>query len=362
MTAPIIESPDSPALDDLCRSLAESASDLQAPGAWPGEQLARCGQSGVFRWFLPREHGGYGWSDADIVRGYLALSEACLTTTFVITQLTGACRRLVAAGNKRLLANVLPRLAAGEQLATLGISHLTTSHRHLSKPVLAAEEIASGGYRLKGFIPWVTAAPTSQYIVTGATLADRRQILVLLPTDRPGVEVGQPADLVALTASRTGKVVCNSVEVAADWLLAGPVENVMQQGVGAKTGGLQTSTLAVGLARAAVGFLEQEARRRDDLRQPAGSLRTEVGSVAEDLIATASGQAVCSTEELRTRANSLVLRATQAALAAAKGAGYVVGHPAGRWCCEALFFLVWSCPQPVMNANLCEFAGIGGEA
>jgi hypothetical protein len=53
-----------------------------------------------------------------------------------------------------------------------------------------------------------------------------------------------------------------------------------------------------------------------------------------------------------------VLRSTQSALAAAKGAGYVAGHPAGRWCREALFFLVWSCPQPVLSAHLCELAGI----
>jgi hypothetical protein len=65
-----------------------------------------------------------------------------------------------------------------------------------------------------------------------------------------------------------------------------------------------------------------------------------------------------SKESLRQRANSLVQRASQAALAAAKGSGYVVGHPAGRWCREALFFLVWSCPQPVAAANLCELAGI----
>jgi hypothetical protein len=45
-------------------------------------------------------------------------------------------------------------------------------------------------------------------------------------------------------------------------------------------------------------------------------------------------------------------------LSAAKGSGYVIGHPAGRWCREALFFLVWSCPQPVLSAHLCELAGI----
>jgi hypothetical protein len=75
-------------------------------------------------------------------------------------------------------------------------------------------------------------------------------------------------------------------------------------------------------------------------------------------LAIATGHEVCSKESLRQRANSLVLRASQAALAAAKGSGYVVGHPAGRWCREALFFLVWSCPQPVASANMCELAGI----
>ncbi len=48
-------------------------------------------------------------------------------------------------------------------------------------------------------------------------------------------------------------------------------------------------------------------------------------------------------------------------MTAAKGAGFIEGHPVGRWCREALFFLVWSCPQPVMQAHLCELAfGVPG--
>jgi hypothetical protein len=64
-------------------------------------------------------------------------------------------------------------------------------------------------------------------------------------------------------------------------------------------------------------------------------------------------------EPLRAQANSLVLRSTQAALLAARGSGFVADHPAGRWCQEALFFLVWSCPQAVQDANLCELATAG---
>jgi hypothetical protein len=53
-----------------------------------------------------------------------------------------------------------------------------------------------------------------------------------------------------------------------------------------------------------------------------------------------------------------VLRASQASLTATKGAGYLASASAGRYCREALFFLVWSCPAPVQNANLCELAGL----
>jgi hypothetical protein len=53
-----------------------------------------------------------------------------------------------------------------------------------------------------------------------------------------------------------------------------------------------------------------------------------------------------------------VLRATQSLLAASKGAGFVSGHFAERAVREAMFFLVWSCPQPVVRAALREFAGV----
>ena len=75
---------------------------------------------------------------------------------------------------------------------------------------------------------------------------------------------------------------------------------------------------------------------------------------------SSGGEPPVSAAMLRQRANSLVLRVTQAQLAASKGAGYVSGHPAERAVREALFFLVWSCPQPVVAAALREFACLTG--
>jgi len=357
-----ITSPDHPALDELCSKLAKLADEIDVTDEWPAKQLQLCADYGVYEWFIDPEWGGQGWDTETVVRGYLALSSACLTTTFILTQRTGACRRIASSANQLLKERLLPDLALGKSFATVGISHLTTSRRHLARPVLRARQTA-GGFVLDGFSPWVTGAAEAQHVVIGATLMENdepteEQLLVVVPTDLPGVSAPEPAKLVGVTASRTGELRLENVFVEDSWVLAGPTEKVMAQGVGASTGGHETSTLASGLVAAALDFLSGEAARRPDLEKPLAALRKDQEQLREALFAVVHGEPSCSNEQLRQKANSLALRSSQAALAAAKGTGYVVGHPAGRWCREALFFLVWSCPQPVLAANLCELAGI----
>jgi alkylation response protein AidB-like acyl-CoA dehydrogenase len=357
-----ITSPDSHALAELCDLLSTAADELDRGGGWPAEQLQRCGEAGVFEWFLEPQQGGQGWSPEDAVRGYMALASACLTTTFILTQRTGACRRIAGCENDELKRRWLPGLVSGETFATVGISHLTTSRRHLGRPVLAAEQ-TTDGYRLTGMSPWVTGAAAADVLVLAATLVENhqatdRELLVAVPTDLPGLTVDAPFPLVALTASSTGPVRLDGVEVSRSDVIAGPAADVMQSGTGGNTGGYETSALALGLARAAVDYLAGESLKRPELAAAHNALLQEHSDLVDDLLALVRGETRCTKESIRQRANTFVLRATQASLSAAKGTGYVLGHPAGRWCREALFFLVWSCPQPVAAANLCELAGI----
>ena len=101
--------------------------------------------------------------------------------------------------------------------------------------------------------------------------------------------------------------------------------------------------------------LREECDARPALSDIHESLAEEQRQLAADIRAAAEGGGP-SQEVLRTRANSLVLRAAHAYLTAAKGAGFVSGHPAERAVREATFFLVWSCPQPVVAAALRAFA------
>ena len=118
-----IESPDDPALGELCDELKQLAATTTGVGKWPAEQLQRCGAYGVYRWFIPRHLGGLEWEPADILQGYLRLSSACLTTTFVITQRTAACKRLATAENRELGERSLQALCSDRKSTRLNSSH-----------------------------------------------------------------------------------------------------------------------------------------------------------------------------------------------------------------------------------------------
>ncbi len=290
---------------------------------------------------------------------YEKLASACLTTTFVLTQRNAACQRIANSDNHEIKAELLPPLCAGESFATVGISHLTTSRQHLTKPAVSAVETQSE-FVLNGTVPWVTGAPAAEHLVSGGTLADGRQVLLAVPATLKGVEVKPPMQLLALSASQTATVAFTEVHVPRRYLLAGPVEHVMRIG-GGGAGSLTTSALAVGVTRGILTRLSHEAERRPELIPICEALQAECKEASEDLYPAATGTktssgSVPTSELVRQEANSLVLRAAQAYLAASKGAGFVSGHPAERAVREAMFFLVWSCPQPVVSAALREFA------
>lgn len=352
-----------PDFDALLADLASLAGELKdSSDDWPRGQFERLAEAGVLGWVIPREYGGSGITRAELIAGYERLAAACLTTTFVLTQRNGACQRIAGGENDELKADLLPGLCSGETFATVGISHLTTSRQHLKQPAVEAR-LSGDRLALNGTVPWVTGAGRADVIVTGGTCEDGRQVLVALPSAAEGVSVNAPPRMLSMNASQTGSVSLENVTLPAGRLIAGPVEGVMKRGRGGGAGSLVTSALAVGAAAASISRLQAEADKRPDLEEIYAPLEAERAAVSADLGEAAAGgdareNPALAMESIRQRANSLVLRSAQAYLAAAKGAGFLQGHPAERAVREAMFFLVWSCPQPVLEAALREFACI----
>jgi butyryl-CoA dehydrogenase len=337
-------------IEELLHALATHANAADGNIVWPAESWDLLREADVLAWAIPREQGGRDLTPIELLTGYERLAGACLTTCFLLSQREAAVRRILDSGNDLLCRELLPPLARGERFATVGLSQLTTSRQHL-KASLTARSIGDG-FVFDGAIPWVTGASQADHLVIGAVIEDGRQILAVLPCDLPGVDVGPPLELMVLQGSLTAEVRCHKVRLERRWLLAGPAERVLATGRGG-SGGLDTSCLALGLAGAAIDYLHEETRSRAELRERAERLeqvrrrlRQEMHRLAEQGVTPEAATA------LRAQANTLVLRATQTALTASKGTGFLRDHPAQRWARQALFFLVWSCPRPAMEATL----------
>lgn len=345
--------PDDLQFEEMLTHLKQHAADADGMLTWPEDSWQAMRNGGAVRWCIPTSFGGEGWEGEKLFDGYERLASACLTSCFILSQRDAACRRLRDSENTALGQLLLPQLAEGRVFATVGLSQLTTSRQHV-RPALTVRQEADD-FILDGVMPWVTGAARTEYFVTGAVLDDGRQILAVLPAHLPGVSVGPPAELMALQGSLTAEVRCNNVHLDRQWLLAGPVEKVMGTGRGG-AGGLETSCLALGLTRAAIAYLEEEANARAELKPIATRLDQPLRFLRQELHQAA--RVGCSAENaasLRGRANTLVLRATQAALTASKGAGFLRSHPAQRWARQAMFFLVWSCPRPAVDATMAYF-------
>jgi alkylation response protein AidB-like acyl-CoA dehydrogenase len=157
----------------------------------------------------------------------------------------------------------------------------------------------------------------------------------------------------ALEGSLTAEIRLDAVRLSTKWLLAGPTEQVLR-GSGGGTGGLETSCLALGLTGTALRHLESETNLRPELSTLTRRLTNAYDLLRRELYALVESATPEAAQTLRARANALVLRVTQAALAASKGTGFLKDHPAQRWARQAMFFLVWSCPWPVTAATMAD--------
>ena len=152
---------------------------------WPGHHLDAMAKAGVMKCDIPEEFGGIDLGPSDMLEGLRLLSAASLVSTFVLTQRSAAVRRIATSSNTVAQAALLPGLLSGELFATVGISHLTTSGQHLNKPLVSVKDTGDA-VLLSGTVPWATGANHADYIITGGTLEDGRQILAAVATSARG--------------------------------------------------------------------------------------------------------------------------------------------------------------------------------
>jgi alkylation response protein AidB-like acyl-CoA dehydrogenase len=312
-------------------------SDIGDEPRWPEESLRAHAEA--FRWAMPRAFGGEELEPLELHLRYEQLARTSLALALILTQRDSAVGIVVSAGDQRLLAEV-----RDGAFVTVGIAQLTTS-RQGGPPALRWRD-----GRIDGVIPWATGAAKAKYVVAGAA-ADNGggQVLFALPTDAPGVTIEPPLPLVALAETWTSRVGCQNVALAPDLLLLGPAPNVLS--LRRKSVPIPQAFLALGHARGGVDLIaEHDSDRARNLVTRFGE---QIDQLHERVVAAcAPGSDPSLVPLFRGECNELALRVAHAAVALYKGNALLLSHPAQRLAREAMFLLVWSCPDPVIDCTV----------
>lgn len=337
-------------LDEVLARVQARADAYDRAGDFPAEDLAELAAAGAMRWAVPVAFDGEGTGLLEHHLRYERIATASLSTALLLTQRDAAVWLIEAAEGAPSRSELLRQLAHNEFFATVGIAQLTTS-RQGGAPALRVR--AEGdGYVLDGLVPWATGPAHAHIVVVGAALQDGRQVLLALPTDAQGVTIGPPLRLAALQSSHTTSIQCDRVKIGRHGVLRGPAEQVLSA-LG-KILPLSQAYLATGLCRAAIDLIARhdvEARRVSTQR-----FEVQLVRLREEMLALSQPgreqEASSATPRVRAACSDLAIRATHAAVALYKGAAMLTDHPAQRLAREAMFLLVWSSPNPVIDRTV----------
>ncbi len=341
---------------DLTEALWEMEDSLNE-GEWPVQGVALLAQHRMWGGTLAAKWQGSFFSPVEQLQAYEAVAAGSLSLALILTQHDGACQLLQSGDNEELAGRVLPRLAVGECLATIGISQLTTSHQGGSPALQAVPN--EDGYLLNGFMPWVTAAAQADFNVAGAVLPDGQQLLVCLTTQSPGLHINAPFQLLALDSSWTSRVRCENVQVKPAMVVRGPAEAVLARRAPVKS--LTVTIVGMGVAKRVLRQCRDLVRKEDGLGESVVSEAERRWAILRDSLFRAVEQGGAPPEQaraFRVEANDILARLAPTLLLLAKGTGYTQPHWAQRYVREVHFFQVWSATQEVRAASLERLWGL----
>lgn len=304
---------------------------------------------------IPADYGGDPVSARERLETYELAGAGSVALALLLTQRDGAIELLLGADHPAHFGQLLRAYVTEQRFCSIGISQLTTS-KSATGPAKLRADVDGDGFRLNGFMPWVSGALRCDDIVTGAVLADGRQLVARVPTAAAGVKIGPPMELMAVTAACTSQVTCDEVRIGPEDVVRGPRAAALAMRTPVKP--LVVSAVALGVARALASYLDEAwAHVPEDVRMVVDPLRGRYGAFRArfyDLAAKLGEDPETEVPKaaIRTEVNVLVTQYALAALTAGKGSGFARGKRVERLVREAMFFHVWSTPSDVRASTL----------
>ena len=271
--------------------------ELDTLAEMPLPLYGRFAGTGLMNWWLPKEHGGLGFSLEESVRIVNALSygDAGVAFTLFLPVLTTSMVTLY--GSDELRGRYLDALATGNGFAaTLGSEHAAGSE--LARITTTARRDGED-LVLDGAKAYSTNTDFAQFLVVIARSADQPDdyLAVVVPRDTPGITVEKRWDVIGLRSSATYQVALSGVRVPAANALRGNGLRLLEVGLNASR--ILIATTAVGIARRARDLCMDYARTKQVKGAPLVSNAVFAGRLGqmEMLIEVMANQCLAAARE-----------------------------------------------------------------
>jgi alkylation response protein AidB-like acyl-CoA dehydrogenase len=268
----------------------------------------------------------------------LETAKVCMTTAFCVWCHLAALTYLRNSNNVYLKQAILPKLEDGELLGATGLSNAMKFYSGLEKLHLTAEKVEDG-YVINGVLPAVSNIGKRHYFGAIATI-DEREVMVLVSTDAPGLELNEKVGFIGVNGSATYSCKFNHVFIPDNFVIAEDAKAFCD--VIRPTFIYYQVPLGAGvIAAAAEGIEKVKAKQNgcnDYLKVQASELVNNYTRIESELINLASNLTLKDVVNTRLQTVHDTLAAVQANMIHNGAAGYVAGSVPSRKLREAYFF------------------------
>jgi isovaleryl-CoA dehydrogenase len=318
--------------------VAPGATEVDAAGAFPRQQIDALAQAGLLALTVPAEFGGGGGGLREAAEVVRVLGAVCGSTAMVATMHYSATAALIAAGDKETLSAI----AGGHHLSTLAFSE-TGSRSHFWAPLGTAVADGDDIVRLDASKSWVTSAGhADSYVWSSRPLsADGPMTLWLVPAGVAGLSVSGAFDGLGLRGNASAPMTADGVRVPRTAMLGAdgggldlamaavlPVFLICSAAMSAGLMGRLAEETAGHLQRTRLRHLGQSLAQQVQPRAQLARLRIEADRtwalIAETLAAVEAGRADAQllVLEVKAEAGEAAADAADLALRACGGAAF----------------------------------------
>ena len=273
------------ARDFASRRIAPVATELDAKGEFPLENIREMGQLGLMGIEVPEAYGGAGMDPIAYVLAMIEIAAADAATATVMSVNNSLfCNGILKHGNEEQKQKFVRAIATGEAIGAYALTE-PQSGSDASAMHTRATKNANGDWVINGKKSWITSGPVARYVVLFAIstpgIGAKGVSAFIVDTRLPGFLAGKTEPKLGIRASATCEIEFT------DYVL--PKENLLgEEGKGFSiamgvldAGRIGIASQAVGIARAAYEATLQWSRDRKAFGVPIGTFQMTQSKIAD---------------------------------------------------------------------------------